>query len=124
METIRQTQKRYGTRAMAAAVILGFVLIGIGYKPIGKGIVLGTIFSVVNFVLMGEMMPKNIGKTKARGTVTALRSIGLRYIILAVPLFLGIKYEQFNLFAVIAGLFSVQLAILVDHLPGFRGKFR
>jgi len=35
---------------------------------------------------------------------------------LAVPIILAIKFEQFNLFSAIAGIFMIQLVILVDHV--------
>ena len=119
MDEIRQTQKKYGSRAMTVAIISGFFLILSGYAPIGKGLILGTIFSVVNFVLMGETLPLRIGKSKPKTFFIALGSIGVRYGILAVPLIMGIRMAQFNLIAVISGMFMVQICILLEHLALF-----
>jgi len=66
MEALRQTQKKYGSRAMMAAIFTGFFLILAGNTDWGKG-------------------------------------------------FMAIKFEQFNLFTVIIGIFMVQLVILADH---------
>jgi asparagine N-glycosylation enzyme membrane subunit Stt3 len=116
MESIRQTQKKYCSRAVILAIGIGFFLIIAGQKPIGKGLILGTIFSIINFVLIAETLPIRIGKTKGKTFFLTLGSIFFRYLVLAVPLMMAIKFEQFNLFAVIAGIFTVQIIIMADHL--------
>ncbi len=82
----------------------------------GKGLVLGTIFSVLNFVLMGESLPYRLGKTKRKTFFVSLGSIYFRYIFLAIPLIIAIKSEEFNLFSVIVGVFAVQMVLLAEHL--------
>ena len=99
---------------LAILICLGFILFG--YKAIGKGLVLGTIFSVINFVLMGETISAKLGNAAKKTFFLALGSIFFRYLLLAVPLIIGLKVEQINFFSVIAGIFSVQLAIFMDHL--------
>ena len=116
MESIRQTQKKYGSRTMMVAIIAGLLLILAGQQPIGKGLVLGAIFSVVNFVLMGETLPMRLGKSKGKAFSLALGSIFFRYAILAVPMVVAVKFDQFNIFATILGIFMIQLVILGDHL--------
>ncbi len=116
IESVRETQKKYGSRAMATAIIVGLILIAGDYRPIGKGLVLGTLFSVINFVLMGETMPWRIGKTKPATMAVALGSIAFRYALLAVPLILAAKLEQLNFAAAVGGIFMVQIMIVADHL--------
>ena len=116
MESIRQTQKKYCSRAGILAIGIVFFLIIAGQKPIGKGLILGTIFSIINFILIAETLPIRIGKTKGKTFFLTLGSIFFRYLVLAVPLMMAIKFEQFNLFAVIAGIFTVQIIIMADHL--------
>ena len=115
METIRQIQKKYCTGAITAAIFAGLLFILAGQKPIGKALILGTVFSIVNFILMGETLPFRIGKSKGKTFMLALSSIYFRYIILAIPLIMSIKFEQLNLFATIVGIFMVQIVILADH---------
>ena len=127
MEAIRQTQKKYCSRALLFAIFIGLFFIIAGQKPLGKGLILGTIFSIVNFVLIAETLPMRIGKTKRKTFFLAFGSLFFRYFLLAVPLITAIKLEQFNLFAVIAGIFTVQGAIMADHLsrlisPAIRRK--
>jgi hypothetical protein len=116
MESVRQTQKKYGSRAMIIAIIAGFFLILAGQKAIGKGLILGTVFSVINFVMIGQTLPLRLSQTKRKTFLFSLGSIVFRYTLLAVPLILAIKFEQFDLPAAICGIFMIQLVILVDYL--------
>jgi len=116
MESLRQTQKKYCSRAITAAIFAGLFLILAGQKPVGKGLILGTIFSIVNFILMAQMLPHRIGKSKNKTFFLSFGSIFLRYFLLAVPLIIAIKLDQYNFISVVFGIFMVQLVILADHL--------
>jgi hypothetical protein len=116
MESVSQTQKKYGSRAMVIAIIAAFIFILAGLKPVGKGLMLGTLFSVINFVLIGQTLPLRLSKTKRKTFFLSLGSIFFRYALLAVPLILAIKFDQFDLPAAIFGIFMIQLVILADYL--------
>ena len=116
MESIRQTQKKYCSRAITAAIFAGLVFILAGQEPIGKGLILGTIFSIINFIVMGEMLPLKIGKSKNKTFFLSLASIFSRYILLAIPLLIAVKFDQYNLISVVVGIFMIQLFILADHI--------
>jgi hypothetical protein len=116
MTSLRETQKKYCSRAMTVAILAGFGLILAGQNALGKGLILGTLFSVINFVVMGETIPLKIGKSKRRALVFSLGSVLLRYLLMAVPVVLALKFEQFHLIAVICGLFLIQLVILAEHI--------
>lgn len=111
---------------MAGAIVIGLLLIAAGLKPAGKGLVLGTVFSIINFIIMAQVAPHRIGKSPKKAFVLSLGSICLRYIFLSLPLVIAIKFSQFDLIGAIFGIFMVQLAILSDHLPrifpSVRGK--
>lgn len=119
MEAVRETQKKYCSRAMIAAIAVAFVLILAGQKGIGKGLVLGTLFSVFNFILMGETLPMRIGKPKRATFMLSFGSVFLRYMLLAVPVVVAIKIDGINLFAAILGIFMVQLVVVADHFYRF-----
>jgi len=116
MGTVRETERKYGTFALSFAVAAGIVCFLLGLKPIGKGLVLGSLFSVINFTLIGESLPMRIGHSRKKVTGIAFMMILLRYALMAAPLGVGIKMNQFNLAAIIAGLFSVQLLIMAEHI--------
>jgi hypothetical protein len=124
MEAIRETQKKYCSRAIAAAIAIGLVLIISGYKPMGKGLILGTLFSVVNFVVMGEILPMKIGKSGKKTFILSLGSILLRYLLMAVPLVLAIKLERFHLLSTVVGIFMIQFVIVFEHLLISAGVIR
>ncbi len=113
--TIRETEKRYGSLAITGAIMAACFFIVIDQKAIAKGLLLGSIFSVINFVLMGESLPHRISQSQKMASAKALGSIFFRYTLLAIPVVVAIKFEQYDLFAAIVGIFSVQGMILADH---------
>ncbi len=119
MESVRELQKKYCSRAMAAAIVVALILIVAGLKPVGNGLVFGTIFSSLNFIFMGETLVVKIGKTQGKLFLLSLGSIIFRYLLLAVPLIVAIKFEQFNLVAAGCGIFMIQFTILTDPLWNF-----
>jgi len=88
----------------------------IGHKAVGKGIVLGALFSVINFVLMARSIPGQLGKTRRKTFFMSISSIFFRYILLAIPVVIAVKYEGFNLIATVVGIFLVQLMIVADQI--------
>ncbi len=121
MDDVAQLRKRYCSSAMVAAIIVGFVLIGLEMRPIGKGIILGALFSILNFILMSMALPRELDGSAKSGALRSLGSVLFRYVFMAAALYVGIQYEAYNVFAVAGGLFSVQLMILGDHLVLKRG---
>jgi hypothetical protein len=116
MEPVKQTQKKYGSRAVWIAIIIGLCFFLAGQKPVGKGLILGAIFSVANFILIGQTLPLRIGRSKRKTFFISLGSIFFRYALMALPILVAVKFEQFNLVAAIVGLFMIQFVILADHL--------
>lgn len=126
MEAVKQVQKKYASWALTLAIAVGLLFILMGHKPVGKGLVLGAIFSVLNFMLMGKSIALNFGRSRGKTLSISLGSIIFRYLLLAVPLIAAVKYEQFNLVATILGIFMIQLVILAEHvlslIPAMRKK--
>ena len=101
---------------MTLAIFAGVCFFLFGLKPIGKGLILGTIFSILNFILMGESLPMKIGQSKKKTLGLSLGSIFVRYGLMAIPIIAAIKLERFNFAATVCGLFMVQLVILTDEI--------
>jgi asparagine N-glycosylation enzyme membrane subunit Stt3 len=116
IEPVKATQKKYGSRAIWIAIIVGLCFFLAGQKPVGKGVILGSIFSVANFILIGKALPLRIGKSKRKTFFLSLGSIFFRYVLMAIPIIVAVKFKQFNLVAAIVGLFMIQFVILADHL--------
>ena len=113
---IRDTQKRYGSISLMAAIFIGIFFVLLGYKAMAKGVVLGTLFSVLNFVLMGELLPVIVGNARRRASFISLGSIGVRYLLMAVPLVMAVKLEWLDFATTVVGLFMVPFVIMGDHL--------
>jgi hypothetical protein len=126
MEALKQVQKKYSSLALTVSIGVALVFILMGHKPLGKGLILGAIFSVLNFILMGKSIVLNFGRSKAKTFSLSMGSIIFRYLLLAIPLIAAVKYEQFNLVAAILGIFMIQLVILAEHvltlIPAMRKK--
>ena len=116
MEAIKQIQKKIIQQALWLSIIVGLIFILAGYKPVGKGLILGALFSVLNFIFMARSIVLKFGRSKRQIFSISLVSIIVRYFLLAIPLIAAVKFEQFNLVAAIVGIFMIQLVILADHL--------
>lgn len=116
MASTRQTQKKYCSRAIQLGIIAWLGCYLIGHVALGKGFLLGTIFSILNFILMGETLQNRMGTTKRNAFFRSLATIFFRYGLIAIPLYVGIRNPDFNLVAVVSGIFLIQVLIVFDHL--------
>ncbi len=114
--SVRELQKGYGSKTMALAIGISLIFLLLGYKDICRGLVLGALFSTINFVLMAQTLHKRISGERTRASLAALGNILFRYAFLAIPLILAIRLPRFDLAATIVGLFMVQPVILYDHI--------
>lgn len=118
-------QKKICRLALIFSVIVAVVFLFFDQKAIAKGLVLGTIFSVINFIILGRSLPKVVGRSRKGATLAGLAGIMSRYILLAVPMIIAVKSPSFDFIAVVIGIFSVQITTLVDHFltrPAVEGK--
>jgi hypothetical protein len=116
MEAIKQEKKKIIQQALWPAIITGLVFILAGHKPVGKGLILGAFFSVINFIVMAKSIEFKFGRSKHQIFSISLVSILFRYALLAIPLIAAVKFAQFNLVAAIVGIFMIQVVILAEHL--------
>lgn len=126
MEAVKHIQKKIVQQALWLSIAVSLVFILLGHKPVGKGLILGAFFSVLNFIFMAKSIGMKFGRSKKQAISISLGSIFFRYILLAVPLIVAVKFEQFNFIATVVGIFMIQLVILADHLrtliPHIGGK--
>jgi hypothetical protein len=123
--TVHELQKSYGTKAMALAIGISLIFLILGYKSVCRGVVLGALFSTINFVLMAKSFHLKIRPDRKKASFAALGNILLRYAFMAIPLFIAIKLPRFDLVATVVGLFMVQSVILTDHvLRNFQFSWR
>lgn len=97
-------------------VLVGIVIFVLGYQDVARGLLLGGLFSVVNFVLMGTLLPYQVGIPRPKASAIAFASILGRFILLAVPVVVALKYDRFNVVGVIVGLFAVPVCIFLEKV--------
>jgi hypothetical protein len=115
-EEAKQYQWRLCSRTMLIVLVLSIGCIVAQYRDIGKGLLLGTLFSILNFLLMGKFLLRTIGPSRGKTSLAALGSIVIRYGALAIPLVVGIQSDTIHFGAVVVGIFSVQIMILLEHV--------
>ncbi|WP_319406496.1 ATP synthase subunit I [uncultured Desulfosarcina sp.] len=113
--TVFDIQKKYGSRALVLAIGAGLLFLALGQQGICRGLVLGGVFSAVNFAIMGQLIRFRIRDNRKAATRQSLLSLLLRYALLAIPLVLAVRSDRFNFPATAVGLFMVQLVIMVEH---------
>jgi hypothetical protein len=126
VEIIRETQKKIGSRSLAIAVVFGLILVLLGQKTLAKGLVLGSLFSVFNFVLMGQLLPLLLAPSRRQSILISFGSILGRYFLLAIPLLVAVKMTDFDFWATVLGIFMVQIVIMGEHVFGliFPGRMQ
>jgi len=101
---------------MWSALIIAIVFICINENALAKGLLLGALFSITNFALLGQTIPMTLGRSRSRTRFIGLASILVRFSLLTIPLVVAIKSSSFDFVAVVVGIFSIQIVTLVDHI--------
>ena len=119
------TPKKICSWSLTCATAIAVVCLLLHQTAIAKGLIIGAIFSVINFILLGQTLPITLFKSRAKAGMIGFSSILGRYVLLAVPLIIGIKLPSFNFVAVVIGVFAIQITTLVSYFliaPLLRGK--
>jgi hypothetical protein len=116
--TVLDIQKKYASRALLLSIGAGLLFLAAGQKSLCRGVVLGGVFSAINFALMGQLLRYRFSDTRKAAARRSFYSLVLRYLLLAVPLIIAVQSDRFNLSATVVGIFMVQLVILIEH--GYR----
>jgi hypothetical protein len=118
METgpaVLEIQKKYGSRALILAIGAGLFFLAMGQKEICRGLVLGGVFSAINFALMGHSLCYRLSDNRKMAVRRSFFALLSRLAILAVPLFLAVRSERFDFSATVVGIFMVQLVIMIEQ---------
>jgi hypothetical protein len=114
MEAVDILRRRYGGGALAAAAALGILAYLGGWPAVARGLVLGGLFSALNFHLMGKALAKHLAATQGPARRVLRIARAGRILLLGVPLVLAVKLPALDLPATVAGLFMVPMVILLD----------
>lgn len=109
-------QKRTCSWALGAALVIAVLLLVFGERALAKGLVLGTCFSILNFLLLGKSIPMLLGHGRGKASVIGLASVLIRFALMAVPLIIAVQSASFHFVAVVVGIFAVQIVTLIDYI--------
>ena len=108
------TPKKICTWSITYSAAIAVICLLLQQTAVAKGLIIGAIFSVINFVLLGQTIPMTLFKSRAKAGMIGFSSILGRYVLLAVPLIIGIKLPSINFVAVVIGVFAIQITTLVS----------
>lgn len=114
--TVRPIIRRYCTMAMGLSLTVGTMLLIMGYHALGKGLILGTIFGTIDFVLMAQALPARLRSAVAQATLRSLAAMAGRTALKAVPLIMAATFDTFDFPMTVAGLFSIHLCLMADQV--------
>jgi len=119
MEAIRPFQKRYCGGALSLAVVLALVAYLAGCPAVTRGLLLGALFSALNFALLGQTMTRKLaGRQQRLPLIVPAAQLG-RYLLWGVPVVVAVQTPLVDLPAAIAGLFMVPVCIIADAVIHF-----
>ena len=95
-------------------ILVSLIALVLGHKTVTKGVILGGLFSVIDFKLMAASLPRAL-KSASRAKLT-LNRLG-RLLIMAIPLVLAFKFPNYiNFIAAAIGLFFVKITIFLRYV--------
>lgn len=98
---------------LVLAGLVGVTALLLGYESVAKGFVLGSLFSLFNFLIMFRHAPNVLGKSRKAATASSGFSLIVRLGLLAIPIYLGIRYSEFHLIWTLLGVFNLQFSIII-----------
>lgn len=123
MEAIKDLQRRYCGQALTAAIVIGLGIYLAGWPAATRGLLLGSIFSALNFALLGKTLSQKLAGDHRRGTFFSVALQLGRYLLWAVPVILAVKLPAVDLPATVTGVFMVPVCIILDSVFNLvRGK--
>ncbi len=101
-------------------IFISLIALVLGRRSVTKGIILGGLFSVIDFKLMARSLPRSIQSSS--GVKLAVNRLG-RLLIMAIPLVLAFKFPEYlNFIATAVGLFLVKVTIFLRYVVFKRGN--
>jgi len=123
METVKHLQQRYCGGALTAAILIGLGVYMAGWPAVTRGVLLGSLFSSLNFALLGLNLTRKLTGHHRRGTLLTLSAQLGRYLLWAVPVIVAVRWPGVDLPSTVAGLFMVPACIVLDSVVGIlRGR--
>ena len=104
------------TRAIIIGSVIGIMLTLLWSNSIGFGFITGAAVSILNFQFMSVDAYRIVGTTPAKARKFIIGRSVIRYTIIFCFLALIFSRTDFNIFAAFAGLFFVQMLLIIGQL--------
>lgn len=110
-------------KALILTLAASLLLVALGQGAWAKGLALGGLVSAANFALMAWLLPRSLGAGRRRAEGWSLVSLALRFLLMAGALGLSLSWPgELSAAACAAGLFMVQITLLLDRLTPARWR--
>ena len=117
MDSLVQFKKTIILQILITAAVVAGVTLGLGFKAAAKGFVLGSLFSLANFLAMAGLISTRLGKSPRLSGLNSVIGLLGRLALLGLPIFIAYKHSgQYNLIWTIIGIFNLQVTILIYNL--------
>jgi hypothetical protein len=113
MEQLIKFKKAIISLIIIIAAVAAAAALALGAVSTAKGLVLGSLFSLLNFLIMAIQTPGRIGQSRRAATVSSGSGLFLRLAIMAVAPYVAIQVPAISLPATVAGLFNLQVSVIV-----------
>lgn len=107
---------------MALVVFVIYFFMGILDKKMIIGLLFGTIFAILNFILLASTLNKAVTMNSAKAQVYAGSRYYIRYLLTGIVIYISIKSPNMNVYGTISGLIIPKFYILLSNLFGYRKK--
>lgn len=109
--------------AFDVAIILGFLLAGEMALSVSLGLICGSLFSALNFHLLGMAVEKAVKKESEKANSSMKISYFLRYALMAVVIFTAAKSGYFNIICLIIPLLYPRIIVTLKYIRKGGNKF-
>ena len=113
MEELIKFRKTVILQILVTAALVAAVTVLLGYRAAAKGFVLGSLFSLVNFLFMFRHTAGRVGDSRKAASGKSFLSMIIRMALLAVPLYVAMVRPEIDLIWAVAGILNLQISILI-----------
>lgn len=110
MEQFLRFKKTLIVQMLITAAIVAVICFLLNHISAAKGFVLGSFFSIANFLLMIRNAPRRLS---GQGKVDGALNLVLRMAVLALPLYAAIRLPDISLIWTVFGILNLQVSIFI-----------
>ncbi len=103
---------------MVLAIVSALILNWLVSPAAAAGIVLGAVFSALNFILIPLGWRFCLAADRKRASALSLASIVGRYLILSLPLVFSANSSRVSFLTTAVGIMAVQIYLIASHAAG------